>query len=97
MASVGASPWGHPHPKESVWRPGFQGWLGCPKSRHRCPGSGHGCPGGVELMLRLYQKCPGVVKLVMGLHYVNQGGKQARSSGMVDLVYGLFHVSSSGD
>ena len=43
---------------------GFQGRLGCPKS-------GHGCPDGVELVLWLLQKCPGVVKLVMGLHHVN--------------------------
>ena len=28
------------------------------------------------LMLRLDQDCPGVVKLVMGLHHVSQGGNQ---------------------
>ena len=27
-------------------------------------------------MLGLHQKCPGVVKLVMELHHVSQGGKQ---------------------
>ena len=27
-------------------------------------------------MLWLHQKCPRVVKLVMGLHHVNQGGNQ---------------------
>ena len=27
-------------------------------------------------MLGLHQECPGVVKLVMELHHVNQGGKQ---------------------
>ena len=57
--------------------------LGCPKSghecpgrHHECPGSSHGCPGGVELMLGLHQECHGVVKLVMELHHMSQGGKQ---------------------
>ena len=27
-------------------------------------------------MFGLYQECPGVVKLVMELHHVSQGGKQ---------------------
>ena len=27
-------------------------------------------------MLGLHQECPGVVKLVMELHHVSQGGKQ---------------------
>ena len=27
-------------------------------------------------MLELHQECPGVVKLVMELHHVSQGGKQ---------------------
>ena len=27
-------------------------------------------------MLRLHQECPGVVKLVMELYHVSQGGKQ---------------------
>ena len=39
-------------------------------------GCGHGCLGGVELVLRLHQKCPSVVKLVMELNHVNQGDKQ---------------------
>ena len=69
MACIGASLWELPHPKKSVWRPGFQGRLGCSKSDH-------GCHGGVELVLGLYQECPKVVKLVMGLHHVSQGGKQ---------------------
>ena len=69
VASVGASPWGLPHPREPVWRLCYQGWLGCPKNGHRCPG-------GVELVLKLHQECPEVVKLVMGLHNVSQGGKQ---------------------
>ena len=69
VASVGASPWGLPHPREPVWRLGSQGRL-------RCPGSGHGCPGGLELVSRLHQECFGVVKLVMGLHHVSQGGNQ---------------------
>ena len=30
----------------------------------------------VELMLRLHQQCPRVVKLVMGLHHVSQGSNQ---------------------
>ena len=42
----------------------------------RCPKSGHGCPGGMELVLGLHQECSGVVKLVMELHYMSQGGKQ---------------------
>ena len=69
VISVEASPWRLLHPRELVWRPGFQRWLGCPKS-------GHGCPGEVELVLGLHQECPGVVKLVMELHHVSQGGKQ---------------------
>ena len=69
VACVGASPWGVLHPREPVWRPGFQRRLGCPKS-------GHGCPGGVELVLGLHEECLRVVKLVMELHCVNQGGKQ---------------------
>ena len=90
VACVGSSPWGLPHPREPVWRPDSQGWLGCfksghgcperhhgcPERHHGCPGSGHGCPGGVELLLGLHQECPRVVKLVMGLHHVSQGGKQ---------------------
>ena len=31
---------------------------------------------GVEAALRLDQECPEVVKLVMELHHVSQGGKQ---------------------
>ena len=69
MASVGASPWGLSHPRESVWRPGSQGRLGCPKC-------GYGYTSGMELVLKLHQECPGVVKLVMELHHVSQGGKQ---------------------
>ena len=71
VACVGASPWGLPHPRELVWRPCYQGWLflGCSKS-------GHGCPGGVGLVLELHQECLRVVKLVMELHHVSQGGKQ---------------------
>ena len=83
MASVGASPWGLPHPRKPVWRPSFQGRLGCSKSGHGCPGrhhvcpeSGHGCLGGVELVLGLHQECPRMVKLVMGLHHVSQGSNQ---------------------
>ena len=73
---VGTSPWGLPHPREPVWRPGSQGWLECSKSGHGCTGSGHRCPGGMELVLGLHQECFGVVKLVMKLHHVSQGGKQ---------------------
>ena len=69
VANVGASPWGLPHPREPVWRPCYQGRLEGPKS-------GHGCPGGVEIVLGLHQECSGVVKLVMKLHHVSQGGKQ---------------------
>ena len=77
VASVRASPWGIPHPREPVWRPGSQGRLECFKSGHGCPGSGHGpCPDGVELLLRLHQECPGVVKLLMELHHVSQVGEQ---------------------
>ena len=76
MACVGASPWGLTHPKKPVWRPGFQGMLECPKSGHGCPRSSHGCPNGVELVLELYQKYLEVVKLVMELHHVSQGGNQ---------------------
>ena len=90
VASVGASPWGLPYPREPVWRLGFQGRLGCPKSGHEClrrhhgcPGSDHGCPGighgypsGVELVLGLHQECSGVVKLMMELHHVSQVGNQ---------------------
>ena len=47
-------------------------------------------------MLGRHQECPGVVKLVMGLHRVSQGASKG-SFGMVELVYGLHHVSSSGD
>ena len=81
VASVGASPWGLPHPRELVWRPGFQGRLGCPKSGDGClerhhgyPGNGHGCPNGMKLVLGLHEECPGMVKLVMELHHVSQGG-----------------------
>lgn len=81
VASIGALPWGLLHPRESVCKPGFQGRLGssksghrCLKRHHRCVGSGHGCSGGMELVLELHQECPGVVKLVMGLHHVSQGG-----------------------
>ena len=76
VACVGASPWRLPHPREPVWRLGFQGRLGCPKSGHGCPESGHGCPGGVELVLRLHQEYSGVMKLVMELHHVSQGHKE---------------------
>ena len=76
VASVGASPWGLPHPRETMWRPGSQGRLGCPKSGHRCLERHHGCPSGMELMLALHQECPGVVKLVMELHHVSQWGNQ---------------------
>ena len=69
VSSVGASPWRPPHPKELIWRPGSQGRLGCPKSSH-------GYSGGVELVLELHQECLRVVKLVMGLHHVSQGGNQ---------------------
>ena len=50
--------------------------MGSPGSGHGCSGSGYGCPSGVELVLRLHQECPGVVKLVMEFHHVSQGGKQ---------------------
>ena len=40
----------------------------------RCGGhatkDGHGCLDGMELVLGLYQECPGVVKLVIELHHV---------------------------
>ena len=55
---------------------GSQGRLGCPKSGHRCPGRHHGCLSGMELMLGLHQEYPRMVKLVMGLHHVSQGGNQ---------------------
>ena len=61
-----------------MWRPGSQGWLGCPKSGHGCPGSGHRCLGGVELVLALHKECLGVMKLVMELHHVSQGGMQGK-------------------
>ena len=83
VAYVGATPWGLPHLKELVWRSGSQKRLGCLKSghgfpgrHHGCPGNGHGYPSGVELVLKLHQVCAGVVKLVMELHHVNQGGKE---------------------
>ena len=69
MASVGASPRGLPHPKKLVWRPGSQGRLGCLKSGHRCLS-------GVELVLGLHQECPEVVKLMIGLYHMSQGGNQ---------------------
>ena len=69
VACVGASPWELPHLRELVWRPCYQEWL-------RCPKSGHGCPGGMELVLELHQEYPRVVKLVMELHHVSEGGKQ---------------------
>ena len=47
-------------------------------------------------MLELHQECPGVLKLVMGLHHVSQGGNQ-ESSGMLELMCGLHHVSFDGD
>ena len=89
VASVGASPWGLPHRRKPVWRPCYQGWLGC-------PGSGHGCLTGVELVLGLHQKCPGVVKLMIELHHMSEGTCKG-SSRMVKLVFGLHHVSSGGD
>ena len=57
---------------------------GCPERHHECPESSHGCPSGVELVLRLHQECPGVVKLVMEIHCVSQEGKQGefRDSGV---------------
>ena len=36
----------------------------------------YGVLSGVELVLRLHQEYPGVVKLVMELHHVSQGGNQ---------------------
>ena len=36
--------------------------------------SGHGCLSGVELVLGLHQECSRVVKLVIELHHVSQGG-----------------------
>ena len=50
---------------------------------------------GMELVLRLHQECPEVVKLVMELHHVSQGGKQGEFQ--VELVCGLHRVSSGGD
>ena len=83
MASVEVSPQGLPHPRELVWRPGFQERLGCPKSGHGCLGrhhgcfeSSHGCSDGTELVLGLHQECPGVVKLVMEFHQVSQVDNQ---------------------
>ena len=76
VASVGALPWGLPHSRKPMWRLGFQRRLGCPKSSHGCLRSGHGCLGGVELVLELHQECPGVVKLMMVLHHMSQGGNQ---------------------
>ena len=81
---------GLPHLMKPVWRPGSQKKLGCPKSghgypgrHHRCPRSGYGWPGsshgcfcGVEVVLELHQEYSGVVKLVVELHHVSQGGKQ---------------------
>ena len=62
-----------------MWRPDSQGWLEGSKSGHGCPIKYHGCPGGVELVLGLHQECSRVVKLVMELHHVSQGGKQGES------------------
>ena len=78
VACVGASPWRLPHPREPVWRPCYQGWLGCPKGGHGCPGRQHGCPSGVQLVLGLHHEYRGVVKLVMELHRISQGGKQGK-------------------
>ena len=39
------------------------------------------CFDGVELVLGLHQECPEVVKLVMELHHVSQGGKQGEFRG----------------
>ena len=50
------------------------------QERRGCPKSGHGCPSGMELVLGLHQECPGMVKLVIELHHVSQGGNQGESS-----------------
>ena len=42
----------------------------------KCSKRGHGCPSGVELVLELHREYLGVVKLVMELHHVSQGGNQ---------------------
>ena len=69
MASVGDSPWRLSHLWEPIWRPSFQGRLGCKDSVH-------GCLCGVKLVLGLHQECFEVVKLMMELHYMSQGGDQ---------------------
>ena len=96
VASVRTSSRGLSHPRELVWRLSSQGRLGYPKSGHGCPGSSHGYPGGMELVFGLHQECPRVVKLVMGLHHVNQGSNQGefRDGG---LMYGFHHMSSGGE
>ena len=45
VACVGASPWGLPHPREPVWRPCYQGWLGVPREAMGVPGDTMGVPG----------------------------------------------------
>ena len=48
-------------------------------------------------MLGLHQECPGVVKLMMELHHVSQGGKQGEFRDGGASVRQLHHVSSGGD
>ena len=64
VASIVASLWELSHPREPVWRPGFQERLGCPNSGYGCLGRHLGCLDGV--------------KLVLGLHHVSQGGDQGK-------------------
>ena len=40
------------------------------------PKGSYGCPNGVELVSGHHQECSGVLKLVMELHHVSQGGNQ---------------------
>ena len=48
------------------------------ETHHGCLRNGHGCHDRMELELRLHQECPEMVKLVMELHHVSQGGKQRK-------------------
>ena len=44
------------------------------KLHYRCLESGHGCPKVVKLILRPYYRYSKVMKLILRLHLVSQGG-----------------------
>ena len=77
MANIGVSPRALCHLWEPMCRSDSYERLKCPKSGHGVLGVAM-CLGMMKLILRFHQECPRVVKLVMGLHHVNQEGNQRK-------------------